>query len=113
MHISVTGVSHHETPVELRERFAFSSDALAPALRRLPAGLGGAVLSTCNRSELYLTSETPIGRDDAIAALLEVRNDTTGGAQGAALEVLGGSSPTSIPAFFHYEDADAVQHLYK
>ena len=33
MHISVTGVSHHETPVELRERFAFGADALAPALR--------------------------------------------------------------------------------
>ena len=63
MHISVTGVSHHETPVELRERFAFGADALAPALRRLPEGLGGAVLSTCNRSELYLTSETPLDRD--------------------------------------------------
>lgn len=97
MHISVTGVSHHETPVELRERFAFSRDALAPALRRLPEGLGGAVLSTCNRSELYLTSETPIQRDAAIEALLTAHGDT----------------PPEAVAFFHYEDADAVQHLYR
>src|SRR6476620_2491242 len=97
MHISVTGVSHHETPVELRERFAFSSDALAPALRRLPEGLGGAVLSTCNRSELYLTSETPIQREAAIEALMTAHGDT---------------QPEAV-AFFHYEDADAVQHLYR
>jgi glutamyl-tRNA reductase len=114
MHISVTGVSHHETPVELRERFAFSKDALAPALRRLPEGLGGAVLSTCNRSELYLTSETPIDRDEAIAALLKLRDDTTTGAEGAALEGAWGSSPSSMPLpFFHHTDADAVQHLYR
>src|SRR3954452_10195705 len=103
MHISVTGVSHHETPVELRERFAFGADALALALRRLPEGLGGAVLSTCNRSELYLTSESPVERDQAIAALLEVRNDKTADAMGAALEGAWGSSPISTPvAFFHY-----------
>ena len=57
MHVSVTGVSHHETPVELRERFAFAADELAPALRTLPAGLGGALLSTCNRTELYLAGD--------------------------------------------------------
>lgn len=97
MHISVTGVSHHETPVELRERFAFSSDALAPALRRLPEGLGGAVLSTCNRSELYLTSETPIDREHAIEALLKAHGD----------------SQHEAVAFFHLAGAEAVQHLYR
>src|SRR3954452_1790997 len=97
MHISVTGVSHHETPVELRERFAFGADALALALRRLPEGLGGAVLSTCNRSELYLTSETPIDREQAIAALMTAHGD---------------SQHEALP-FFHHTDADAVQHLYR
>ena len=64
MHVSVTGVSHHETPVELRERFAFNGEQLAVALTRLPANLGGgAILSTCNRSELYLASERPVSRD--------------------------------------------------
>ena len=96
MHISVTGVSHHETPVELRERLAFSSDALAPALRRLPDGFGGAVLSTCNRSELYLTSETPIDRDQAIAALMTAHGDTL----------------TEGVAFFHHQDTEAVRHLF-
>ncbi len=30
MFVSVTGVSHHETPVELRERFAFGAEQLTP-----------------------------------------------------------------------------------
>src|SRR3954471_2951235 len=110
MHISVTGLSHHETPVELRERFAFGADALAPALRRLPEGLGGAVLSTCNRSELYLTSETPLDRALAIDALLKLRDDRQTEATGAASEGDWGSSPISMPegvAFFHYTDAAA------
>ena len=96
MHISVTGVSHHDTPVELRERFAF-----APSPRPGPAspanGLGGAVLSTCNRSELYLTSETPLDRDERLHALLTARGDR---------------SPKAS-AFFHYNGDDAVQHLYR
>ena len=96
MHVSVTGISHHETPVELRERFAFAPDALAPALRRLPQGLGGAVLSTCNRSELYLTSETPLDRDEAVEALLKAH----------------GNTPTEGVAFFHLTEQDAVRHLY-
>src|SRR5688500_10386442 len=97
MHVSVTGVSHHETPVELRERFAFAPDALATSLQRLPEGLGGAVLSTCTRSELYLTSESPLDRDEALSALLRAHGDT----------------PTEGVAFFHLTGTEAVEHLYK
>jgi glutamyl-tRNA reductase len=96
--VSVTGVSHHETPVELRERFAFAAEELTPALQRLPAELGGGViLSTCNRTELYMASETPVSRDDAVAAL--------GAARGAP-------APEGV-AFYHREGADAVRHLYR
>jgi glutamyl-tRNA reductase len=98
MFISATGVSHHETPVELRERFAFSAEQLLPALSRLPSELGGGViLSTCNRTELYLAGDTVIDRDDAAAALARAHGES--GAEGAV--------------FYHYEGADAVKHLYR
>jgi glutamyl-tRNA reductase len=98
MYVSVTGVSHHETPVELRERFAFSAEQLAPALGRLPSGLGGGVvLSTCNRSELYLASESSVGRSEAVDALVKARGEP---------------APEGV-AFYHHDGADAVRHLYR
>ncbi|MEK7809249.1 MAG: glutamyl-tRNA reductase, partial [Chloroflexota bacterium] len=55
------GISHHTSPIELRERLSFSSSALEAALARF--GCGGnarltgitelVILSTCNRLELY------------------------------------------------------------
>jgi glutamyl-tRNA reductase len=98
MHVSVTGVSHHDTPVEVRERFAFTTEQLVPALRRLPAGLGGgAILSTCNRTELYLASDEPAGLEQAVAALADARNAET---------------PEGVK-LYHYEGPRAVQHLFR
>jgi glutamyl-tRNA reductase len=98
LHISVTGISHQNTPVELRERFAFASDDLAPALMRLPEGLGGAaLLSTCNRTELYLAAEEPVGAQAAVSALSSAKGE---------------SAPEGID-FFHHEGSEAVRHLFR
>jgi glutamyl-tRNA reductase len=69
------GVNHQSAPLSLRERLAFGSDHLAPALSSLadaarrvliarpqhaqhtPAGV--AILSTCNRTELYVSAQGP------------------------------------------------------
>ena len=56
MTISLTGLSHHTSPLELRERLSFPDDKRGEALRLLKQRLddGGAViLSTCNRVEVY------------------------------------------------------------
>ncbi|UVK78818.1 MAG: glutamyl-tRNA reductase [Sodalis sp. Ffu] len=52
------GINHKTAPVALRERIAFSPDTLEKALSSLlqqPLVQGGVVLSTCNRTELYLS----------------------------------------------------------
>ncbi len=57
MSLIVVGLSHHSTPVEIRERFAFGpSEALAALadLRSSGAALEAVLLSTCNRTEFYL-----------------------------------------------------------
>jgi glutamyl-tRNA reductase len=56
MTLVVLGLSHRTAPVEVRERLAFDSLQLPPALDALRACPGVAesmILSTCNRTELY------------------------------------------------------------
>jgi glutamyl-tRNA reductase len=55
MNVVVIGLSHHSSPVELRERFAFAGTKIPNALKSLrESGFAEAViLSTCNRVEIY------------------------------------------------------------
>ncbi len=70
MSVVVIGLSHRSAPVELRERFAFAGDKIPAALQALrDAGLAteAAILSTCNRVEIYAV--TPLAPDAAFAEL--------------------------------------------
>jgi glutamyl-tRNA reductase len=56
MNVVVIGLSHHTSPVELRERFAFAEAKIPDALKSLrESGIVGeaVILSTCNRVEIY------------------------------------------------------------
>ncbi|MEM7477895.1 MAG: hypothetical protein AAF483_23155, partial [Planctomycetota bacterium] len=56
MHLAMVGWSYQQTPVEIRERLAFSNEQAFEALqeftKRFP-NLESVLLSTCNRVELY------------------------------------------------------------
>ena len=61
MHLVMVGLSHESAPVEWRERVSFTRDAAADAVGRLvnDARITEAVLlSTCNRTEIYVLAET-------------------------------------------------------
>ena len=54
------GISHKTAPVEIRERFSFSKEqvpAVLAELKRIEGISDCVVLSTCNRTELYLFAE--------------------------------------------------------
>lgn len=56
MTILVLGLNHKTAPVEIRERISFGPDIIAGALRSLTAKdevSEAAILSTCNRTEIY------------------------------------------------------------
>ncbi|PWC12727.1 glutamyl-tRNA reductase [Brenneria roseae subsp. americana] len=58
MTLLALGINHKTAPVSLRERVVFSPDTLGKALDSLlqqPLVQGGVLLSTCNRTELYLS----------------------------------------------------------
>jgi glutamyl-tRNA reductase len=64
--VIVLGVSHHGAPLDVRERLAFRGTEVLPTLSRLreqAAVREGVLLSTCNRTELYLVD----GPADAVA----------------------------------------------
>ena len=56
MELIIVGVNHHTAPIALREKVAFTPDKIATALKHLvnDQDLSElAILSTCNRTELY------------------------------------------------------------
>ena len=62
MQLFALGLNHHSAPLTLREQVAFQPDRLADALARLVRERPvreAAILSTCNRTELYCATESP------------------------------------------------------
>src|SRR5258705_117046 len=55
------GLNHQTAPLEIRERVVFHVERLGEALSEVKRGLASeaAILSTCNRTELYFEGEQP------------------------------------------------------
>lgn len=72
MALLATGVSHRTAPVELREQLAVAAERMPELLAALRAEFGlaeVALLSTCNRTEIYCTlADTELAGDGAAAA---------------------------------------------
>jgi glutamyl-tRNA reductase len=99
MKLSLVGVSHHQAPVELRERVALDGPGAAGLARLLARGREAVVLSTCNRTELYLAADgEPSLEPLAVETLLELA-----GPDGPALE----------PVLYRLEDESAALHLFR
>ncbi|MDR7456227.1 MAG: glutamyl-tRNA reductase [Armatimonadota bacterium] len=99
--LTLAGVSFRTSPVALRERVALPEHALAAttaALRARPGVREALVLSTCNRTELYVVAD-----DAPDAAALAAWLADRCGVPADALH----------PALYLRHDADAVRHLLR
>jgi len=95
MEIVLTGLSHHTAPIEAREAAALRGDQLPAALARLAAvAADGAIISTCNRTEIYA-----YGGPDAVALAATLRAQVVG-------------PDTVRPAWYTLQGAAAVAHLF-
>ena len=71
MAVWTLGLNHTTAPLDLRGRFAFAVDQLAPTLHRLRTDLAAqadeapeaAILSTCNRTEIYCAADQALPSD--------------------------------------------------
>src|SRR3970282_1018400 len=61
MALYTLGLNHQTAPLAVRERVVFHVERLHEALGELKRGLANeaAILSTCNRTELYVSGEPP------------------------------------------------------
>ncbi len=94
MTLWLLGLNHQTAPVDLRERASFAGDALAGALaslRALPEVSEAALLSTCNRTEIYAVSSS----------------DT------ALVDWLDGHASGLNAYLYRHNDAEAVRHLFR
>lgn len=98
-HFFVLGISHRDAPVELRERLTLALDAQEDLCRRLVSRgtlEEAAVLSTCNRTELYGVAQSKPGRPEMIEMLEEAT----------------GASVAHLP-FHFYSGQRALRHLFR
>jgi glutamyl-tRNA reductase len=103
MMLQVVGCSFHSAPIDLRERLSFDEAKMAAALDALGARFGceAAILSTCNRVEIY------IGRaaDPAVLDPLLI-GEFLGEVHHIRWEEI-------RPHLIHHSHADAVRHLFR
>ena len=97
MHLKVLGLNHTTAPIEVRERFSISRDAIRRGLENLDGydGLSEAViLSTCNRTELYA-----VAADGCEASIYQFLNDLIGGVDEKLL--------------YDFDDETCAEHLFE
>ncbi len=102
MQLLIVGISHRTAPVELREQLDFQARGLEGALRALAARgttREVAVVSTCNRAELYVACEDA---DPARADLTTFFSDFHGIDRAALTEHI-----------YDLADLEAAQHLFR
>ena len=101
MSVWALGLNHHTAPLDLRGRFAFAIDQVAPTLQGLRASLArqseATLLSTCNRTEIYCAGDT-IDMDSTVEWL--ARNS--------------GVSPGLLRSHaYTLQDDDAARHAFR
>ena len=102
MHLFLIGVSHRTAPVDVRERLDFSSRDVGAAVEALAARSSAAesiVLSTCNRSEIYVASPSATRvRGEIVEFLTDYH--------GLPLDAF-------APHLFSLTDTEAARHLFR
>lgn len=102
MPIVVIGLSHHTSPVEVRERFAIDAQRVPDLLGRLRSGghvEEAVLLSTCNRVELYAV--TAGDAQEACTGLKQFFHDAQ-------------QCPTPFHEhFYHHVEPDSLRHLFR
>lgn len=104
MSVLALGLNHGSAPVDLRGRFAVAPDQIGARLTQLRTQLRGsetAILSTCNRTELYVACDGPSVRELVVP--------TT-----HWLAELGGVSETQVQQHAYVrEQGDAARHAFR
>ena len=101
MPLYVIGLNHRTAPIEVRERVAFPLDAQRPALEALKSETAAdeiAMVSTCNRTEIYVRAANAVAVDRA----------------GEWLAAQPGAMGTNLrPHLYRFTEADVARHVFR
>jgi len=103
MSIVAVGINHKTAPVAVREKISFNPDNLSVALTELLGKVEcreAAILSTCNRTELYLVQEGDVSvTQEKVVRWLEQHHNVP--------------ASTITPSLYWHTDQQAVNHLMR
>lgn len=126
--IGLLGIDHQHANADVRGRLSFASENLLEALRGLRAADdidAVAVLSTCNRTEVYFTTANMASASSVARSFLESTYEAARNAQAtnisglaAAITVaneqnLGSSATLAQLPLYELQDQDAARHLFR
>jgi glutamyl-tRNA reductase len=99
LQLLVVGLSHKTAPVEIREQIAFPAATLGRALDHLRRYvIEGAILSTCNRTEVYaLVGHRSTGEENVRRFLGDIHDQP---------------AEHFAPYLYTYAQRDAIRHLF-
>jgi glutamyl-tRNA reductase len=97
MSLFALGLNHHTAPLAIRERVAFGPERLLTALKDLTSRRvqEAAILSTCNRTEVYFATQEPQDAADWLAQYHQL------------------PLADVSPYLYTYPDRDAVRHVFR
>jgi glutamyl-tRNA reductase len=98
MALFTLGINHHTAPLSVREQVAFHAEKVQQALADLTRGSDvreAAILSTCNRTELYVSTDAPGVAADWLAEYHRI----------ARHEI--------EPYLYTYPERDSVRHAFR
>ena len=98
MALFTLGINHRTAPLSVRELVAFHTEELRRALGDLAGGgrvFEAAILSTCNRTELYCQAESPEVASGWLARYRQVRHEEI------------------APYLYVYSEPETVRHIFR
>lgn len=103
MPIVAVGINHKTAPVAVREKISFNPDNLSSALQDMLQQVAcreAAILSTCNRTELYLVQNEPMSlTQEKIIGWLEQHHNIP--------------ASSIVPSLYWHSDLQAVNHMMR
>jgi len=101
--IIAVGINHKTAPVAVREKISFNPDKLSVALQEMLSAVQCrevAILSTCNRTELYLVQDGDIAlTQERLVKWLESYHNVP--------------ASTILPSIYWHQDQQAVNHMMR
>ncbi|WP_286232792.1 glutamyl-tRNA reductase [Thalassotalea sediminis] len=103
MPIVAVGINHKTAPVAIREKISFNPDNLSSALQDMLQYVQckeAAILSTCNRTELYLVETKPLSDTQSlVTSWLEKHHNVP--------------ASSIVPSMYWHSDQQAVNHMMR